>query len=146
MPTFTVSIDILADSPRVFAAVSDLTTHGQWSANPLAISAVDPGRVRIGSRFYSSAMVRGIPFQADLIITEYDPPRVFAFSGADSTAKFTHHFSIQPGVGGITHVARTVTLQTTFIQYLLFLARFRIIMLPSNREALDQLKAMIEKK
>jgi uncharacterized protein YndB with AHSA1/START domain len=144
MPAFSLSTEIHAPPDRVFAVVADLTTHGRWSGNPLDVTAVDSSPVQVGSRYRSHATVRGIPFQAELTVTEYEPPHSFAFSGVDSTAQFTHRFTIQPGESGFTHLTRTVTLHTSPTQYVLFLVRFRLIMLPANQQALARLKTLIE--
>ena len=141
--SFHVSTDIHASPEAVFAYVSDLTKHGEWSANPVHIQPLGPETVAIGSRYHSHAQLNNLQFETDLIVTDYLPPTRFGFSGEDSTGKFQHLFIIQPGPSG-AHLERRVTFSLTRRQWLLFLLILYPIRLPAARKALLALKTRLE--
>lgn len=141
--SFSVAIDIDAPIEKVFAYVSDLTTHGEWAANPLKIETISSGAVRIGSRYRSTANSRGATFTAELVVTELQPPHRFAFSGQDGTGRFEHRFNLFSQDGG-TRVERTVTMQLTTRQWLMFQVLLYTVRLPAARKALRSLKARLE--
>jgi Polyketide cyclase / dehydrase and lipid transport len=141
--SFHVSIDIHASPQAVFAYVSDLTKHGEWSANPVQIQPLVSGPVVVGSRYHSHAQLNNLQFETDLVITDYVPPTRFGFSGEDSTGKFQHLFIIQPTPNG-THLERQVSFSLSLRQWLLFLLILYPIRLPAAHKALAALKARLE--
>ncbi len=141
--SFRVTTEINASIERVFDKVADLTTHGEWSANPLTIDAITPGPVELGSRYRSTAQVNGMVFQAELRVTEWQPPQRFAFSGADRTGQFEHQFTLQSH-GGSTWLERKVTVHVTFPLLLMYLILLYPIRVPAARKALQALKRRLE--
>lgn len=138
-PTFSVSTEIHAPPDAVFAYVSDLTKHGEWAANDLRVQALDNAPVGVGKKYSSLATVRGREFRADLLVTQYNAPNVFAFSGKDETGKFTHRFTFEKIANG-TRVTRTVSFDLSFPQYLFYLVALNRVRLPAARQALRRLQ------
>jgi uncharacterized protein YndB with AHSA1/START domain len=143
MPTYRVAIDIAAPPETVYAYIADLTRHSEWSADPLAISAVSPGPATVGSRYTSTAQAQGRTITAELEVTELQPPQRFAFSVRDLTGTYRHQFSVQPAASG-SHVERVIGASLSLPQALLFYAVFLIIKRPNTRKGLERLKARLE--
>ena len=138
-----IGVHINARPEQVFAYVSDLTKHGEWSAHPLSIRALTSGSIRVGSEYRSQAVANGIEFNAKLHVTEYEPPLRFSFVGEDSTGRFEHRFTLQQQNGG-TRVERSIRFDLTFRQWLIFLVLFFPVRLPAARKALNQLKTKMQ--
>lgn len=136
--------NINARPEAVFAYVADLTKHGEWSANPLTIEAVDIKPTILGSRYRTTAVVRGIPFSADLRVTGYQPPARFEFEGQDSTGKFSHRFTFMPFNGG-TKVMRQIDFTLSLRQWLLFMALYFPVRRPAANKALRLLKQRLDR-
>lgn len=138
MPTYTASVDIPAPPDIVFAYVADLTRHSEWAADPLTITACEPGPITVGSRYQSLAHVRGRPIPAELRVTDYQPPARFAFVAADLTGTYTHQFTFQPLATG-TRVERQIRAQLSPLQHLLFLLVYRLRKRPNTIAAMTRL-------
>jgi hypothetical protein len=145
MPSYSASIDIGAAPAAVFAYVADLTKHGEWAADPLRVETIAPGPVAVGSQYRSTAQAKGRTIQADLRVTEYQPPERFAFVVSDLTGTYEHRFIFRPRDGG-THVEREINANLSLPQRLLFAIVFRRVKLPNTQEALRRLKARIERR
>jgi hypothetical protein len=141
--SFRVRTTIHAAPDAIFAVLADLPGHGRWAANSLQIEPISPGPVVVGQRYRSTAQVSGITFTAELQVTTYQPPRVFAFSGEDSTGHFAHQFTLQPTAQG-TRLERHIRFALTFRQSLLFLLLFYPVRLPAANKALALLKQHVE--
>ena len=147
MPTASlrVSTFIQAGPEDVFAYVSDLTRHGEWSANPLKVEAVSAGAVAAGKQYRSTATVKGLQFEAKLRVVEYDPPARFTFEGEDSTGKFRHDFAFSAIEDG-TQVTRTINFTLSFRQWLRYQILYLPVRRPAARKALALLKQKMEQK
>jgi hypothetical protein len=141
--SFRVSIDIQTPPPAVFAYLSDLTKHGEWSANPVQIQALTLGPIALGSRYHSHAQLNNLQFETDLEVIIYQPPTQFGFKGQDSTGQFQHLFTLTPTHTG-THLERAVSFSLTLRQWILFLLILYPIRLPAARKALQTLKTHLE--
>ena len=146
MPTasLSASIDINAKPETVFAYVSDLTEHAEWSANPLKVEALSANPIGVGSAYRSSATVRNLTFTAELRVTEYQAPTRFGFSGQDSTGKFSHRFTLTPINSG-TQVTRQINFTLSFRQWLRFWILYFPVRKPAAHKALHLLKQQLEK-
>lgn len=138
-PTFSVSTEINAPPEAVFAYVSDLSKHGEWAGNELRVEPVDASPISVGKKYSSYANARGREFHADLVVTEYNPPTAFAFSGSDETGKFAHRFTFEK-IGQGTRVTRTVSFDLTLSQYVFYLGMLNSVRLPVARAALAKLQ------
>src|SRR5215510_7221848 len=122
MPSASIQAKVVINAPtkKVFDYVSDLTRHGEWSADSVQIVALSPGQIAVGSRYRSTVQSRGITFNAEMEVTEYDSPTCFAFKGSDETGTFSHRFIFEPSTDG-TLVIRQTHLGANLIQTLVFL-------------------------
>lgn len=144
MPTIRVSTDVQAAPDVVFAAVSDLSGHGRWSADPLEVVPLDDTPIRVGKRYRSTATSKGKTFTADLVVTEHEPPRRFGFTATDASGSYRHVFTMSAGAGGVTRVERVVTGRLTLAQRILFAAVYLPVKRPNAQRALARLTARLE--
>lgn len=68
MPTATMRLASIvpADTEEVFAYVSDLTKHGEWSANLLEIMPLDGGEIAAGRAALVVAQVQAAAVAVDV--------------------------------------------------------------------------------
>ena len=115
MAGLTFKIEIDAPPERVFAHLSDVSTHPSWS-NPKANMTMEqtagtgPGA---DARYRSSGVFVGKPVSADITVTAYDPPRRFAIrSDQHQEGKedvwYLNDYTLSPESGG-TQVTKHVT-------------------------------------
>ena len=134
MPSYSASV--LADVPpdRVWPLVADLTRHGEWSADPLTVTAVEGG-------FESVATSKGREFRARLTVVESVPPSRLVFRAADATGEYEHVVTLAHEGAG-TRITRVVTATgLTPEQRALFYAVRPVVKAPNARKALERLAA-----
>jgi uncharacterized protein YndB with AHSA1/START domain len=135
MPSYSASVLAPVPPDQVWALVSDLTRHGEWSADPLTVTALPDGG------FTSVATSKGKEFRARLTVVESVPPARFVFRGVDATGEYEHVITLAHEGSG-TRVTRVVTASSlTPAQRALFYAVRPIIKVPNARKALDRLAA-----
>src|SRR6476620_9188717 len=109
--THSYPVFIKVAPEAVFAYVSDLSRHPEWSGAQLHIQELAPGPVAVGKEYLSKGDVAGQkdrPHQ--LRVTEYQPPSRFAFVAKDPEfGDVPHTFIFTPQSGG-TLVERIVVL------------------------------------
>src|SRR3954453_20634824 len=82
--TNVYSVVIRAQPAAVFAYISDLTRHPEWSGGRLKVDARSPGPVAVGAQYVSHGDVPGQKDRPNqLRVTEYQPPSRFAFIAQD---------------------------------------------------------------
>ena len=141
--SFNVSVVINSNLERVFAHVSDLSRHAEWSSDSLQILPLSTGPIEVGSRYKSTAHSRAGTFAAELVVTDYDPPSRFGFSGEDATGKFRHNFKFVSD-RNTTLVTREVQLDLSFLQWLVFFILFYPVRISAAKRALKSLKRLLE--
>ena len=147
MPTFSIHID--AHPEPIFDEISHVERHPAW-ANPKAQMRMEqtagdgPG---LGSHYVSHAVFVGKPVSADIEITKYDPPRVFALRATQHQAGkkdswIEHTFTLRPEAGG-TKVEKHMTGPFSFGAVLIGLVAYPAIRRDSFT-SLGNLKRMME--
>jgi len=82
--TTTYPVVINAQPEAVFAYVSDLTRHPEWSGGRLKIEAISPGPVTVGSQYLSRGDVAGQKDRPnELRVTHFETPSRFTFVAND---------------------------------------------------------------
>lgn len=100
--TFSVEID--RPAAEVFAYISDLKRHGEWSPTKLTVESLEPDRpIAVGGRYRSVGFNLGRPFANQLEITDFEPPQWFGFRAQTTIASvyFRHTFVITPTAAGV---------------------------------------------
>lgn len=101
--TSTFSVEIGRPAAEVFAYVSDLTRHGEWSPTKLRVEPVAPGRpIAVGEKYRSFGFNLGRQFENQLEITELEPPKRFGFTAQTQigSQQFRHTFVVTPTADG----------------------------------------------
>jgi len=137
---------INAQPEAVFAYVSDLTRHPEWSGGRLKIEAVSSGPVAVGSQYLSHGDVAGQKDRPnELRVTQYQPPTRFAFIAKDPDfGEVPHEFIFSPQAGG-TRLERTVTVTLSPVRAFVFRIFIQpLIGKPMMDKALAALQARLE--
>ncbi len=145
MTTVTITSRVLLHAPpeEVFAYVSDLMRHPEWSGGPLKIERVSSGPIAVGSEYRSLGGEK--ERLNELRVTRYEPPARFTFVAKDPRADITHEFTFRPQAAG-TLMERAVTatmppLAAFMFRYVLYPRRGK----PLMDKALAALKAKFER-
>ncbi len=144
----TYRVVINARPEAVFAYVSDLTRHPEWSGGRLRVEAISSGPIAVGSQYRSYGDLPGQKNRRnELRVTEYQRPTRFAFVAKDPTfGDVLHEFTLKSQEGG-TLMERTVT--TTMSPGMAFMSRILIhpmIGKPMMNKALAALKTKLEQR
>ncbi|HEV2890360.1 MAG TPA: SRPBCC family protein [Frankiaceae bacterium] len=135
MPKYVARARTDAPAEAVWPLVSDLTRHGEWSADPLTVTPAGDGV------YESVARSKGKEFRARLEVLESVPPRRFAFRATDATGTYDHVLTLTPDGTG-TVVTREIEAASLSVgQRLLFYAVLPIVKKPNARKALRNLAA-----
>ncbi len=131
--------ETVIDAPQetVFAYVADLTRHGEWAGNALAIEQVGDGVYR------SVADVGRLQFTAELVQTVYDRPHRFGFRGEDKTGSFVHTFTFET-VDGRTKVTRDIQFTLSLKQSIMAKLLYFPVRRPAGIRAMSRLKTQLE--
>ncbi len=141
--TITSRVVLNTAPQEVFAYVSDLMHHPEWSGGPLKIEPVSAGPVAVGSEYRS---LGGESERLNLLrVTQYEPPGRFAFIAKDPMGDISHVFTFRPQGGG-TLMERSVTatlpmLAAVIFRYVLYPRRGK----PLMDRALKSLKEKFER-
>jgi uncharacterized protein YndB with AHSA1/START domain len=136
-------IGIDAKPEDVFAYVSDLTKHGEWSEN-LTVESVSDGEVAVGSEYRSTGKMMGKQVQNTIRITEFESPSRISFETNDGSNDFLQEIVLsQQGEG--TLLERRVSMEMNPMMALMFkLLAGPMVANPSMNKSLKSLKAKME--
>lgn len=99
-----LTAEIKVDCPpeKAFSYVADLKTHPDWSPDGIRVLAADPTPVVLGwcGKTVGHSLVRGGEQKALIEVTEYDPPRRFAFRATSGDHVFENIFNFRAEDGG----------------------------------------------
>jgi uncharacterized protein YndB with AHSA1/START domain len=138
------SVFIAASPEDVFSYVSDLSKHGEWTADPLKIEAADDAPIGVGKVYRSEVEFRGKMVIGEEIVTEHQPSRRFAFHVKDSTSEHDHTFTFTPQGEG-TLMERTAHGQWSFATWLIAATLGGpLIGKPAMKKAFARLKEKLE--
>lgn len=79
VPYMGIYIDRSPDD--VFAYVLDIARTPEWRPRMSGVEWITRGEPEVGSRFRVAVKSLGYSFDFELEVTEWDPPRYFAYSG-----------------------------------------------------------------
>lgn len=96
----SLAFDVAAPPEVVFRFVSDLGRAPEWVPELVSVTKLDPGPVRLGTRFAQVARIAGRESRTELRVTAFEPPRRFAHEGAGDSMRFAARFELEPRDGG----------------------------------------------
>jgi carbon monoxide dehydrogenase subunit G len=112
MINFADSIQIAQTPSRVFAFVSDLDNLPKFQSDVVQSSVLDPGTVRVGTRFEEVVKIGPRRVTARCVVTEYEPESRMAFRAESSAVNYHARFLVEPaGEGTRLAVDGTAELQ-----------------------------------
>jgi hypothetical protein len=133
MPKYIERSRTDASVEQLWPLVSDLTRHGEWSADPLTITATGAGT------YESVATSKGKEFRATLTVLDSVEPSRFAFRATDATGTYEHVITLASDSTG-TNVTREVDATDLSLgQSVLFYAVLNLVKKPNARRALERL-------
>lgn len=135
MPKYIERARSGATAETLWPLVSDLTRHGEWSADPLTVTATGDGT------YESVAKSKGKEFRATLEVLESVEPSRFAFRATDATGTYEHRITLAPDGGGTTVTREIEATDLSLAQKALFYAVLPIVKKPNARKALENLAA-----
>ena len=142
MPVATVHVHASPDA--VFAYLSDLSRHREWTAEPSAADPVDDAPVAKGKRYASNNMFMGKPLVDNLEVTVVEPPTRFGFVARGPQAVVDHVFTVRAeGADTVVERTSTVVQMPTFLK-LIFPLIYAIIGRKSDQKSLQQFKDRVE--
>ena len=111
-------IHVRAQPEAAFAYVADLKNAPQWVPDLVSVTQETEGELGVGTRYTETVQMGNRRNVAELDVTEYDPPRVFAHQGQGGPARFTARFEFKPDNGG-TLIVHHYTVRMTGLSILL---------------------------
>jgi ligand-binding SRPBCC domain-containing protein len=111
---FTHAITTWVSVPAsvAFDYVADVTRHPEWAESPMTAELLDPPPVQVGSRYRAVGHQGGRDWPSNLVVTELDRPRRFAFTAdggpipASAEHLHRHEFTFADEGGGTRVVIR----------------------------------------
>ncbi len=142
---YTVEID--RSPEEVFAYLTDLKRHAEWSPKPYSVEAISDGPMRVGSRFRSVGWLPRRPQNENEIeVTALEPPSRFSFNAYDRGETFKNDFVLTARNGG-TNVERIMDMPNPkgFVGVILPIL-FPLVVRRAIQKGMNLLKARVEGK
>jgi hypothetical protein len=143
LTTYKSTIDVNASPEAVFAYVSDLSRHHEWAAQPLVIETSAAGPPAAGTKARSKAHQFGRDNANELVVTEIDPPRRFAFEAFGREGRFIHSFDLRPVDGG-TRLTKTFDVLEVNFFIRMLMPVFAVLAPRSLTRDLSRIKSRLE--
>jgi uncharacterized protein YndB with AHSA1/START domain len=139
------SIDVTSPPEQVFALVSDIERHGEWSPQEFEATRVDDGPILVGSRYRTAGRKgarKGTMRATDVVVTEFMPPSRFAFAATEKAGTYRTTFVIQPTATG-SQVDRIVDPPTTGVVAFIRHELLRSVVRTYVQKNMDALSALL---
>jgi hypothetical protein len=109
MAPITESIEINRSPQDVFMYLDDVTRHGEWQEQIVAVEPQEPLPIHVGSKVKETRRVPGGDRSMTYEITEHDPPRQSTFRVLDGPIRAVGTISLEPlGDGSRSRLTFTV--------------------------------------
>lgn len=142
MKLFEERITIEVPAERVYAYVSDMTTHADWSGNELQVTKSSDGPVAVGTVYSTTQKLFGTQREQSTV-TDMTPARSFAWDSTGALGRAHHHFQLS-GEGSSTSVTKSA--QIVEPKFLAKLTNWKLSRdIPAGlRRDLERIKAHLE--
>lgn len=103
--SYMSSVEIDTPPERVFAAITDLDQIRRWMPNLVALEALKPGPVKVGSEWRETRKMMGHQASEVFEVTSLDPPRqiglrVDGTKGTTGKGVYLFEYRLEPTGGG----------------------------------------------
>ncbi|NND01660.1 MAG: hypothetical protein HKN91_02635 [Acidimicrobiia bacterium] len=145
MPPPTAHMGIYIDRPAqdVFNFVMDLGRTPEWRPRMSGAEWITPGPPGVGSKFRVSAKALLYTFNFELEVTEWDPPRYFAYVGKQGPVSIKSFMEWLPdGAGSRFFLGGEPEANNWLVKILR--PAFEYALLKQNLADLDRLKTIME--
>lgn len=142
MSQWEESVTINAEPDAVFAYVSDMKNHADWSGHQLQVTKDDEEPIAVGATYSTVAQQFGTQHETS-VVTDHDPPSTFGWDSTGGLGVVHHTFTVSGG-DGTTTLTRTASFKSK--KFLAKMLGFRINKdLPAAlREDLAKIKTKLE--
>lgn len=142
----TATVNINRPPAEVFAALSDVSKHGEWSPKPLRIEGIAAGPVKTGDTFTSYGVVPGDKdHRNEVTVTECSAPTRLVLDAMDRGEHFVNTFDLRADGTG-TSLTRTMDMPKPGLPLALFMPLISALLIrPDVKKGLGQLKANLER-
>jgi uncharacterized protein YndB with AHSA1/START domain len=89
-------IEIRREPKEVFELLGDPTRDAEWAGPVVAVEALMPGPIGVGSRFRQTSRTLGIRFPMLLEVAEYEPNRRMTLKSVDGAVAFRNERRFDP--------------------------------------------------
>lgn len=96
MIDFADSIEIAESPSRVFGFISDLDNLPKIQSEVVKSTVLDPGPVRVGTRFEEVVKLGPKRVTARCVVTEYEPESRMAFRAESDAVNYHGRFVVEP--------------------------------------------------
>ena len=142
--TWTVTVDRRPDV--VFAYLTSMSSHGEWSPRPYRIEPLEgDGEARVGARFRSIGWIPGDKHHENEVeITRLDPPTHFGFTALEKGEAFKHEFILTPTTGGTIVQRRVESPQPTGMFRVVYPFVWLLVIKPEVQKDLESFRTRCE--
>jgi uncharacterized protein YndB with AHSA1/START domain len=143
--TWTVTVNRACEV--VFAYLTDMSRHGEWSPKPYRIEPVEgsAGVAAVGARFRSVGTIPGDKHhENDVEITRVDPPARFSFTAYEKGQPFKHEFILTPVPEGTKVERRVDSPEPTGFFRVIYPILWSVVIKPGVQRDLESFKARCE--
>ncbi|MGQ0670674.1 MAG: SRPBCC family protein [Actinomycetota bacterium] len=148
MSTTTTWTTHISRSPDdVFASLSDITKHSQWSPYRYRAEKTSDGPIGVGTTYKSWGWLpgQGKDFENQVTITAYEAGRRFAFDATDPRGPVIPSDFVLTAEDGGTKVERTMTMpKPDGFQGVMWPLIFPMLVKPAIQKNLNMLKQKLE--
>jgi carbon monoxide dehydrogenase subunit G len=127
---------------EVWSVVADLERAPEWVPDLISVTKVSEGDIRVGTRYTEVVNMNGNKGDAELEVTQYDAPRVFANEGKGGPASFSAKFTLEPDGDG-TRVTHEYTVTMSGIMKMME-PLMKGWLKKNSEEAVERLQSLIE--
>lgn len=140
-----LSIDVNRTPDDVFAYLTDVRRHAEWSPKAYRVESID-GPVQMGSMFTSYGWVpKDADHRNEVEVTVFEPSRRLQFTSREKGESFLNTYELSAKGGGGTRIDRAIDMPTpggaAGVLFPLILGGF---IKPATNKGMKMLKAKLE--
>jgi uncharacterized protein YndB with AHSA1/START domain len=141
----SMSVSINKSPAEVFAYLSDVSKHAEWSPKPYRVEGTS-GPVQAGDTFASVGTIPGDKnHRNEVTVTECSPPNRLVLDSAEKGQHFINTFELAPEGAGTLLTRSMDAPKPPFPLSLVFPLILSAVIKPDVQKGLNNLKANLEK-